>query len=61
MFLTVTQAVERGPVSRTQLRRMIHNGTAPGYFAGTRFYVNYDRLLEMLNASTSRVKEVQQA
>lgn len=55
-FLTVPQAVKKGPVSRAQLRRMISNGTAPGYFAGTRFYVNYDRLLEMLNESTSAQK-----
>lgn len=52
-FETVKQTVQQCHISENLLRRMIKQGTAPGYFSGTRFYVNVDKLMAMLDNSTA--------
>lgn len=53
-FETVNKTVKSEHVSENLLRGMIRQGTCPGYYSGNRFYVNVDKLLEMLNQSTAR-------
>lgn len=47
-YLTINQAGRRGPVPACRLRRMQKEGRCPGFFSGSRFYVNYTLLLEQI-------------
>ena len=47
-FVTIVQASKRGVASVYTLRLMLKRGELPGYFAGTRFYINLDKLLEQI-------------
>ena len=49
-FMTIRQtaADPACPLREGTLRRMQKQGELPGFFTGTRFYVNFDLLLEML-------------
>ncbi len=49
-FRTMTEIASTGLISRYAMRLMLKAGTLPGYYAGTRFYVNLDKLLEQLGA-----------
>lgn len=49
-FRTMTQVEKMGIITRYTMRLMLKAGTLPGYYAGTRFYVNLDKLLEQLGA-----------
>lgn len=44
-FVTISQASKMGVASVYTLRLMLKRGELPGYFAGTRFYINLDKLL----------------
>ena len=52
-FVTITQAAKMGVMSVYSLRLMLKQGQLPGYYAGTRFYINLDRLLEQLENGNS--------
>lgn len=47
-FLTINQTPRDVKVSRYYLRTMQKQGKLPGFYAGSRFYVNVDMLREML-------------
>ena len=47
-FVTIVQASKMGVASVYTLRLMLKRGELPGYFAGTRFYINLDKLLEQI-------------
>ena len=54
-FLTIRQFAHRESVPETALRRLVKTGKAPGFYAGSRFYINVERMREMLdNASASK-------
>lgn len=36
------------PIGVGTLRRLVKTGRCPGFYSGTRFYVNYEALIEML-------------
>ena len=56
-FLTIRQAAKRGPLTEGRLRVMRADGKLPGFAAGTRYYVDYGKLLELLDKMTD-VKEL---
>ena len=47
-FVTIVQAHKMGIMSVYSLRLMLKRGELPGYYAGTRFYINLDKLLEQI-------------
>lgn len=58
-FLTIRQTAATGILSEHHLRMMVKKGTLPGIYAGTRFLVNYELLVQQLNsASEKAVQEV---
>lgn len=57
-FLTIRQAAAdpRCPLREGTLRAMVKRGEVPGFYSGTRFWVNIDELLTSLTErSTARV------
>ena len=50
-FLTIRQAAARPdcPVSEGTLRRMVKNGEVPGFYSGSRFYINFSQFLEWID------------
>lgn len=57
LFLTVSQTAKHENITMYKLRNMIHRGECPGFYSGSRFYVNVDRLREILDRSTSRADQ----
>lgn len=57
-FLTINQAAKVIGLPDTCLRSMKAEGRLPGFYAGTRYYVNLDVLREMLE-TTSRASMVE--
>lgn len=57
MYLTVSKTVKSEHITAYKLRNMIHRGECPGYYSGSRFYVNVDRLREILDRSTSKADQ----
>ena len=53
-FMTIKQVSKLGIMSIYSQRLMLAAGKLPGYYAGTRFYVNVDKLLAELNGDTTR-------
>lgn len=49
-FLTINAAAKEIGLPSSRIRAMQKNGTCPGFFASTRFYVNVDMLREQLEA-----------
>ena len=49
-FPSIREAAKRGPLSEYCLRLMLARGELPGVYSGKKFLVNYDRLLEQLDA-----------
>lgn len=49
-MMTIRAAAAVVPMAEHALRGMVKRGEAPGFYSGTRFYVNYDRLIDKLNA-----------
>lgn len=49
-FMTIRQAAADPacPIREGTLRRMVKRQEAPGFYAGTRFWVDFDALLEVL-------------
>lgn len=54
-FPSIRGSAKRGPLSEYCLRLMLKQGTLPGVYSGKKFLVNYDRLLEQLNAGRAEV------
>lgn len=52
---TINKTAELGVMSEYSLRLMLKRGELPGYYAGTRFYVNIDRLIEMMGGDSAPV------
>lgn len=52
-FLTIRQTAAAGILPEHRLRQMQHQGTLPGFFSASRFYVNVSALQEQLKASAS--------
>lgn len=50
-FLSIAQTAQAEKLPATALRRMLKQGTLPGFYAGSRFYVNVERLRQQLDAS----------
>lgn len=48
-MLTIREAAREGPLSEYALRLMLKQGQLPGVHIGTKYLVNYDRLLLQLN------------
>ena len=46
---TIRQTARLGIMSVYALRLRLAQGTLPGYFAGSRFYVNLDKLIAEMN------------
>lgn len=56
-FMTIRQAAATGILSEHHLRLMQKRGELPGIYTGNRFMVNYNLLVEYLNAeSTKRMR-----
>lgn len=49
MYLTIRQCARRGPLPEHALRQLKARGRLPGVYSGTRYYVNYFKLLEQLD------------
>ena len=49
-FLTINETPKEIPITRSCLRAMQAQGRLPGFYAGSRFYVNVDMLREQLEA-----------
>ena len=49
-FLTINQTAREVGLPHTCLRSMLAVGQLPGFYAGTRYYVNVDVLREKLDA-----------
>ncbi len=48
-FLTINQTAKSENLPHTVLRRRLAEHRLPGFYAGTRYYVNLDLLREMLD------------
>ena len=48
MYQTIRQTVRSEGIPETALRRMVKAGKIPGFYSGTRFYVNVAKLREQL-------------
>ena len=53
-LLTINECGRRGPLKPWRLREMQKQGRLPGVFAASRYYVDYDALLRMLEAESAR-------
>ena len=53
-FLTIRQTASTGILSEHHLRMMVKKGTLPGIYAGTRFLVNYELLVQQLNSASEK-------
>ena len=51
---TIRPFSKKHHVPENLLRSMVKRGTLPGFFEGTRFYVNEAQALEMLNQMSKR-------
>lgn len=49
VFKTLRQTADMGFISLYSLRLMLGRGELPGYYAGSRYYVNVTKLLEMVS------------
>ena len=50
VILTIRQCAAAGPLPEFTLRTMQRRGELPGFQIGNRFYVNYTKLLDKLEA-----------
>lgn len=50
VMLTIRQCAEAGPLPEFTLRTMQRRGELPGFQTGNRFYVNYTKLIDKLEA-----------
>lgn len=48
-MLSIRETARTGILPETALRRLVKQGKCPGFYSGTKFLVNYDRLCDWLN------------
>lgn len=60
-FMRTRATAKETHVPEYLLRRMIHNGTAPGFFAGRTFYFNVPALLAKLSKMSETRADVRTA
>lgn len=48
-MMTIRQAAATGILPEAALRRMVKNKTIPAIYSGTKAFINFDRLCEMLS------------
>lgn len=53
-FASIRETAKMGPLSEFCLRLMLKQGRLPGVFSGKKFLVNYDRLIEQLDAESRK-------
>ena len=53
-FLTIRQAAKRGILSEHRLRALVAQGRCPGVYSGSRFLVNVEALIRMLEDASAR-------
>ena len=53
---TIRQTAQLGIMSIYGLRLRLAQGTLPGFYSGSRFYVNLDKLLSEMNGEGTEVK-----
>lgn len=53
-FMTVRQTARTGLISEYRLRLLVAQGKVPGVYSGNRFMVNYDLLVDLLNAQSMK-------
>ena len=58
-FLTPRKAAEELQISYSTIRRMIKQGTCPGFYSGNRFMVNLTELTKSLGTQTAEEPEIQ--
>ena len=57
-FLTIRQTAARGVVSEHFLRQLVAQGSCPGFYAGKKYLINFDALLELLDSmSRENIRE----
>lgn len=49
-MLTIRQTAATGILPEFCLRTMVKRGEVPGFYSGTKYYVNFDRLVAKLDA-----------
>ena len=49
VFMTIRETARTGILPETCLRRMVKQGTLPGFYSGVKFLVNYTALVEKLS------------
>ena len=49
-LLTIRQTAKRGPLTEHRLRLLQKQNRLPGFFAGNRFLVHFNKLIELLDA-----------
>lgn len=47
-YKTIRQTARQTGLPEHHLRQLVKRGECPGFYAGTRFYVNIDALIEQL-------------
>ena len=48
-MMTIRQAAATGILPEAALRRMVKDGTIPAIYSGTKAFINFERLCEMLS------------
>ena len=48
-MMTIRQTAATGILPEAALRRMVKEGTIPAIYSGTKAFINFDRLCEMLS------------
>ena len=56
-FLTIRRAAAEVGLPHTLLRKMLSEHRLPGFYAGTRYYVNVDLLREQLESASRATTE----
>ena len=56
-FLTINQAAKDIGLPHSRLRAMLSEHRLPGFYAGTRYYVNIDLLREQLESASRAATE----
>ena len=48
-MMTIRQVAATGILPEAALRRLVKDGTIPAIYSGTKAFINFDRLCEMLS------------
>ena len=51
-FMSIRETANTGILSETLLRQLVKQRKVPGIYSGRKFLINYDLLLEALNAAS---------